>query len=101
MKEPCYKCKFEHKPIDREPCEHCSDTYIRTGDHPAFQWSKALTNYERLIRKTLEEMAEFLNQDGDCPPERMFPDSCPNCDRVTPKVCHDCWLDWLKQEVDK
>ena len=58
-----------------------------------------LTNYDRIISKSPEELAEFLIQDGDCPPKRMYPDSCPNCDRVTPKVCYDCWLDWLKQEA--
>jgi len=60
---------------------------------------KPLTNYDRIISKTPEEMAEFLIQDGSCPPERMYPDSCPICDRVTLKVCQQCWLDWLKQEV--
>lgn len=59
----------------------------------------AMTNYDRIISKTPEELAEFLFQDGDCPPERMYPDSCPNCDRITLKVCYDCWIDWLKQEV--
>lgn len=57
------------------------------------------TNYDRIISKTPEELADFLNQDGSCPPERMYPDRCPNCDKVTPKVCCDCWLDWLKQEA--
>ncbi len=57
------------------------------------------TNYDRIVSKTPEELAEFLSQDGDCPPERMYPNGCPNCDRVTPKVCYDCWLDWLKQEA--
>ena len=64
-----------------------------------FQNRKPITNYDRIISKTPEELAEFLFQDGDCPPERMYPDSCPNCDRITLKVCYDCWIDWLKQEV--
>lgn len=58
----------------------------------------AMTNADR-ISKTPEALAEFLIRGGDCPPERMYPDSCPNCDRVTPKVCYDCWLDWLNQEA--
>ena len=57
------------------------------------------TNADRIRSMTDEELAEFEMQDGDCPPERMYPDSCPNCDRVTPKVCYDCWLDWLKREA--
>lgn len=31
MREPCYKCKFEHKPIDIEPCEHCSIVFQEEG----------------------------------------------------------------------
>ena len=57
------------------------------------------TNADRIRAMSDEELAEFLIQDGDCPPERMYPDGCPNCDRVTPKVCCDCWLDWLRQEA--
>lgn len=58
------------------------------------------TNADRIRAMTDEELAEFLFQDGDCPPERMYPDSCPDCGRVTLKVCHNCWLDWLKQEAE-
>ena len=60
---------------------------------------KPKTNADRIRAMTDEKLAEFLIQDGDCPPERMYPDSCQNCDRVTLKVCRDCWLDWLKQEA--
>lgn len=60
----------------------------------------AKTNADRIRAKSDEELAEFLIQDGDCPPERMYPDSCPNCDRVTSYICRDCWLDWLKQEAN-
>lgn len=60
---------------------------------------KPITNYDRIISGTPEEMAEFLAKNGDCPPEKMYPLRCPDCGRVTPKVCYDCWLDWLKQEA--
>lgn len=63
------------------------------------QATPPLTNADCLRAMTDEELAEFLIQDGDCPPERMYPDSCPNCDRATPKMCYDCWLNWLKQEA--
>ena len=83
MREPCYKCKFEHKPIDIEPCEHCSDEYMKSGDHPAFQWAKSPTNADRIRAMTDEELADALslvqrNQKLDMP-----------------------WLDWLKQEATK
>lgn len=75
---------------------------IVTGNHGATfidTEEKPQTNADRIRAMTDEELAEFLIQDGDCPPERRYPDSCPNRDRVTPKVCCDCWLDWLKQEA--
>ena len=63
------------------------------------QTEKPMTNADLIRAMSDEELSEFLIQDGDCPPERMYPDGCPNCDRVTPKVCCDCWLDWLRQEA--
>lgn len=60
-----------------------------------------LTNAMKIRLMTDEELAEFLIQDGDCPPKRRYPYSCPNCDRVTPKSCHDCWLDWLRKEAEE
>lgn len=83
MREPCYKCKFEDKPITAEPCDHCSDVYIKTGDHPAFQYAKPITNYDRLIRKTPEELAGWLSR----PPGTWVYKSKTE------------WLDWLKQEA--
>jgi hypothetical protein len=72
-----------------EPCEHCSDVYIKTGDHPAFQSAKPITNYERLIRKTPEEMAAWI---ADHPVVSEYDENNPQ---------HKAWLDWLKQEVDE
>ena len=84
----CDKCGRESEcPVAHED-DFCLN-YVR----------KPQTNADRIRAMTDEELAEFLIQDGDCPPERMYPDSCPNCDRVTPKVCYDCWLDWLRQEA--
>lgn len=84
-----------------ERLEWCSCVDLpRNNGVGCLSW-KGKTNYDRIISKSPEELAEFEFQDGDCPPERMFPDSCPDCDRVTPRVCYDCWLDWLKQEVSE
>jgi hypothetical protein len=88
MREPCYKCKFEDKPITAEPCDHCSDVYIKTGDHPAFQYAKPITNYDRIISKTPEELAEWIE---DIAPHQSF------AFFLNGKT----WLDWLKQEATK
>ena len=81
-------------------CRQCADfEWCKENEECGLFKPKPKTNYDRIISKSPEELAEFLIQDGDCPPERMYPNSCPNCDRVTPKSCYDCWLDWLKQEA--
>ena len=83
------------------------DLYAEGGKFHAFCCNmnscegRKMSNADRLRAMTDEELAEFLIQDGDCPPERMYTDSCPNCDRVTSYVCYDCWLDWLRQEAEE
>lgn len=96
MREPCYKCKFEHKSIDREPCDHCSDVYIKTGDHPAFQYAKPATNYDRIIRKSLEELSEFIEK---LTKGLIVPPGCPKAGCKS-EYCQKCWLDWLKEEAE-
>lgn len=97
MREPCYKCKFEHKPITAEPCDHCSDVYIKTGDHPAFQYAKPITNYDCIIRKTPEELADWISnvpyREGDvCPPTHKC---------SLDMSCEKCWLAWLQKEASE
>ena len=51
------------------------------------------TNYDRIISKTPEELAEWLwFKVGKCPPFDVCPSQCIPCE------AKDCWLDWLKQE---
>lgn len=57
-----------------------------------------MTNYDLLIRKTPEELAEFLGKVtaggyGMCAPGHY---DCTGKDSCAP-----CWLDWLKQEVEE
>lgn len=99
MREPCYKCRFEHKPIDTEPCAYCSDEYMNSGDHPSFQWSKKRTHYDEIHAMNAEELAEYLA-------ERSVAPSCTGKCHKDYEVygeqrtfCHNCWLDWLRQEV--
>ncbi len=88
MRQPCYKCRFEHKPIDTEPCEYCSNEYMNSGDHPAFEWSKKPTNYDRLISKTPEELA------------RWIADELVEPGYYKGNEAYELWLDWLKEEAD-
>ena len=110
----CGSCWY-FKPIEGTASGEChkyqyGDDVVHDPEHPYYQPQRSrlkckeyrtepITNYNRIVSKSPEELAEFLIQDGRCPPERMYPDSCPNCDRITPKSCYDCWLDWLKQEA--
>jgi hypothetical protein len=53
------------------------------------------TNYDRLVRKSPEELAEFMWIRG-CPTAAM----CDACIKSSMgKYCKECWLDWLKQEA--
>lgn len=62
-----------------------------------FQNRKPITNYDRIISKTPEELADFLyatwkEQDA------FKKDVCERCPDTScqPK----CWLDWLKQQTE-
>lgn len=48
------------------------------------------TNYDRIIRKTPEELAEFLA-------EYRCVHKAPHCMETN---CAQCWLDWLRQEAE-
>lgn len=62
-----------------------------------------LTNYDRIVRKTPEELAVWLAQQEYRRPG--FDGWLPLCNHVMgAKVCHAhgceaCWLDWLRQEA--
>ena len=60
-----------------------------------------MTNADRIISKTPEELAEWL----------VNRSPAPNCTGKCHKdyeiygelrtFCYDCWLDWLKQETEE
>lgn len=62
--------------------------------------TKPITNYDLLIRKSPEELAEFFMREYDgedsftCP----VPHPCPTSREAS---CKQCFLDWLKQEVEE
>ena len=59
--------------------------------------SKVQTNAERIRAMTDEELAEWIAETKitGCPGELTYKETM--CDVES---CVDCWLDWLKQEVN-
>lgn len=56
------------------------------------------TNYQRLVRKTPEELAEWLTQ-GCCPSDHGGSDIGDKKGYCSDYSCKDCWLDWMMQEA--
>lgn len=70
--------------------------FIPDDDCPQQETPKQ-NNADRIRAMTDEELAVWLEEFGG---------SSPNCNRGLSeypdyKRCRDCWLDWLKQEVDE
>lgn len=61
------------------------------------------SNYDRIISKTPEELAEYLAPCA-CPPIRFNKNTgdivCPANKKPSASGCKSCWLDWLRQEAD-
>lgn len=75
----CTNCKYREN-MCKWPCDDCVK-----GD----KWEEKLSTYADSIRAmTDEELADFMI---------LFSDYVPNPDGRRRK---DCWLDWLKQEVE-
>lgn len=52
-----------------------------------------VSNYDRIISKTPEELADWLGDTDACPPGE--------CKHIYDDVdCPECWLDWLKQDAE-
>lgn len=75
-------------------CLNCSH-YFRREDFPMYvldMVKKPITNYDRLVSKSPEELAEWLGDKDTCPPGE--------CAHMYDNVdCPECWLNWLKKEV--
>ena len=105
MSGTCFECKFMRQRTDLEPCEHCTNVFAMTGIHPNFEAKrKPITNYDLLIRKTPEEMAEFMvefmidkckGRKCQLPPLLGMPFE----NYVIQSQCKKCWLNWLMQEA--
>lgn len=67
-------------------CEPCKPTQPECGE---CEFAKPQTNYDRLISKTPEELAEKMVDYSYCPPGT----ACK-------PTCKECWLLWLKAPVE-
>lgn len=60
---------------------------------------KPQTNYDRLISKTPEELAEIIA--SDCPPNYPLV-NCREYEKYDGNLdCCKCWLDWLKSPAEE
>lgn len=80
-------------------CRQCAD-YEWCAEHEdcgLFKTKQKQTHYDRIVSKSPEELAEFMWIRG-CPTVAM----CDACIKSSmDKDCKECWLDWLKEEVDE
>ena len=76
-------------------CTNCGH-YFREQDFPMClldKTQKPVTNYDRIINMTPEELAVFIAENAGCEWCQVRVD--PECDQ-----CAGNWLDWLKQEAE-
>ena len=64
--ETCNSCKYWDKDMDEAPCNRCI--------HNALNHFKPMTNFDRIKRMTIEELASFLCACSDCGNGRCYGD---------------------------
>lgn len=95
MSRSCEECEHYDPDFIDEVCWNCSPEFAR---EPSNFKRKPITNYDRIISKTPEELALFLSDVVDCGVcEEMH--GFRMCDAAPGKACEDCWAGWLRQEV--
>ena len=91
--------------MERLSCRKCENTYcgnsgsgLTVAACNGYKEKKVRTNYDRLISKSREEMAEMMAVLGGCPLNVMT--NCPK-GHAPNEDCNAkrCWYDWLMQEV--
>lgn len=81
MEKTCENCKYYDMPTTSGICFEC----LHIPAVCTLWEQKPITNYDRVIRKTPEELAEWL--------------SC-NCTGDGYGNSAEDWLDWLRQEAE-
>lgn len=97
MNNPCNNCAdYDDWQGSCKWCkehEYCLHTAIEDAILP----TPVVTNYDRLISKTPEELAGWIS---------AYSENCDDCRHIRsgdPYVnggCYSCWLDWLKSPVE-
>lgn len=80
---------------ERDACS-CGGDKSKCDFYPTVreEEKKSLTNYDLVVRKTPEELAEFFGSDP-------LHNICPNnCQDDFDRPCKVCVLNWLKQEAN-
>lgn len=78
-------------PYEMYSCSECpasKSDYLQVKAMP-----KPPTNYDRLVRKTPEEIADLFKE-WECPFIFGYTGGCKGAGG-----CRQCWLDWLNMEV--
>ena len=94
----CPECGKTMRPVHKHRVPDLPQYYFCTfcdamipENHPSIRFREPTTNADRIRAMSDEELAEW---------HEIF---CPNREDIdltcTKESCHDCWLEWLKEEV--
>jgi hypothetical protein len=60
----CENCIFVDEPLDKDPCQECNRAFLAQRIKPNFvSKRKPKTNYDRIIGKSLKDLAEWIAGD--------------------------------------
>ena len=84
-------------------CRKCADfEWCAKHEDCGLFKPKPQTNADRIRSMTDEELAEFLDREfwvlPNCKPDAPQDQETGMCLIAS---CHNCWLDWLKQEAEE
>ena len=98
----CKSCLYDRYDGAEEPCINCDAVGgNRPSEYYPKKHPKPVTNYDRIVDKTPEELAEWIETIANC-------DSCQyswslgKCrggDGTSHATCRLKWLEWLQQEA--
>lgn len=85
-----------------QKCQNCGSTLVMQNQFDDCE-DKKPSNADRIRAMTDEELAEFAVSTGQgCAPGENLVECCfDHKDGPVEADCRKCWLDWLKEEVNK
>lgn len=94
MEKGCRNCMWLYHMVTYNPTAPCSECL----DYNKWQTTKK-THYDKIRAMSMEEIAEIMV--SDCPPNYPH-DDCREYKKWDGNLdCQQCWLNWLKQEVEE